>query len=604
MIQHTARPARRVLTLLVALAVLLTAAAGLAPTAKAAGGPTSLGLAEHGIMAYEDEWLYNYGSKGETNSEGVRMSDCAGLIYAYFKDLGQTDGLWGNVNNQVKYNCVFSGDIDELDGLPRIPGLVLTVPDYYNPETGIYSHIGIYIGNNMATDNSDYGTNMVMAPVVGANRGWTAWHVFDQGALYASNGWYAYNGYLYHFTDCQYDVDTTVDGIAIGSDGIAVDAGGQPIDPYGADAPALSQCNATASQVAQILTELGYSGSDSTGDLVDPGLEVPAEEEFNGRITGNGVSLREEPRTNAPRVATLYRNDRVVIAETVDGEMVQNSDGSSDQWCAVVTETGRSGYVSALYVEHESALEAPAFSVEDGALVITAGEGADIRYTTDGSRPTSTSTPYTGPIHQSGSYLVVAVQDEWTSPMVSVTFAGGALFTDFTSEDWYFTHIDRAVELGLFSGSGNQAFQPTQVITRAQFAAALANLAGVDTSAYQGATAYNDVSAGAWYSGHLNWVTQQGIMSGIGGGAFWPDEPITREQICVAVANYAGLSSGGSSGAFADDGSIHSWAKDAVYACRDLGIISGMGENRFAPLENAQRAQACAIILNTYDQGL
>ena len=60
----------------------------------------------------------------------------------------------------------------------------------------------------------------------------------------------------------------------------------------------------------------------------------------------------------------------------------------------------------------------------------------------------------------------------------------------------------------------------------------------------------------------------------------------------------------GSSQAFSDDSSIASWAKNAVYACRERGLISGMGNNTFAPKDNAQRAQACVIILNAYNQGL
>ena len=70
------------------------------------------------------------------------------------------------------------------------------------------------------------------------------------------------------------------------------------------------------------------------------------------------------------------------------------------------------------------------------------------------------------------------------------------------------------------------------------------------------------------------------------------------------MANYAGLTYSGSSGTFADDSSIHDWAKEAVYACRELGLITGMGSNTFAPQDPAQRAQACAIVLNAYDAGL
>lgn len=599
--KHMAKPTRKPVSFLLALAMLLTVFSVLTFSARAAETPTSLGLGEHGIMAYEDGWKYSYGGKGEVVN-GVRVSDCAGLIYSYFKDLGAIGNCYGGATSQVNYNCVFSGDIDELDGIPRIHGLVVTMPDYNDPSTGIYSHIGIYIGNNMAADNSDYQYNMRMEPVVGSGRNWTAWHVFDNGTMYPSTGWYEFNHNLYHYTNCQYDVDTVVDGITIGSDGIALGSDGLPLAVDSPEAPALSTEYVSASTVAQQLKSLGYSGEDSTGDIVDG--NVPSDDQLNGQIVGNGVSLRREPTTKSSKVATLYRNDPVQIVEAVSGESITAEGQTTDQWYSVVTSVGLKGYVCSLYVERKATLNAPVFSLSDsGDLLITSAEGYDIRYTTDGTHPSAESIPYTGPISVSGTYRAVAVQDEWTSPMITITFAGGNLFTDFTDQDWYFEHVDQAVSIGLFSGSGSQTFLPTSSITRAEFAAALANLAKVDVSSYQGTSSFTDVG-NAWYSGAVNWISSQKIMNGMGDGTFRPQDPITREQICVAIANYAGLTGGSGSTLFADDSSISSWAKNAVYACRDLGLISGMGDNQFAPKDNAQRAQACVIILNAYQQGL
>ena len=156
--------------------------------------------------------------------------------------------------------------------------------------------------------------------------------------------------------------------------------------------------------------------------------------------------------------------------------------------------------------------------------------------------------------------------------------------------------------LGLFNGRGSE-FDPSENITRGEFAAALANLAGVDTTSYAGESVFSDVN-GQWYTGAVNWAYENGYMNGMGDGTFGAANQITREQICVTLANYAGLTYNGSSEAFADDSSIASWAKNAVYACRERGIISGMGGNTFAPKNNATRVQACVVILNAYNQGL
>ena len=45
---------------------------------------TSIGLAEHALKAYRDGWQYSYGAYGNFSSNGVRASDCSGLIYSYF----------------------------------------------------------------------------------------------------------------------------------------------------------------------------------------------------------------------------------------------------------------------------------------------------------------------------------------------------------------------------------------------------------------------------------------------------------------------------------------------------------------------------------------
>ena len=327
---------------LLALVVLATVFTTLRLPAQAAGAPTSLGLAEHGLMAYRDNWQYVYGGKGaDTDGDGLRESDCAGLIYAYFSDQGALGNCQGGVSSQVRVNCVFSGDLDELYGIPRIHGLVVTVPNYNGDTT--YSHIGIYLGNNMAADNSDYGTNMRYGPVVDGGRGWTAWHVFDNGLVYPSNGWYEFDGALYHYSNCQYDVDTVVDGITIGSDGIALAADGSQLVPGAEGSPALSSEYVSATTVADALRSLGYDGEDNTQDIVDGGDDVPSDSEFNGLVTGNGVRLRSEPTTSSDTVATLYRDTQVKVMETVTGQEITAEGITSDQWYQVETASGSIG---------------------------------------------------------------------------------------------------------------------------------------------------------------------------------------------------------------------------------------------------------------------
>ena len=81
-----------------------------------------------------------------------------------------------------------------------------------------------------------------------------------------------------------------------------------------------------------------------------------------------------------------------------------------------------------------------------------------------------------------------------------------------------------------------------------------------------------------------------------------PNDNITREQIAVMFDNYIrykGFEIGGRSEPdFADSEKISSWAKDSVKAMQSYGLIEGVGNNRFAPLNIADRASVATIFMN------
>jgi len=583
------------------LAAALVCAAGILPglTVSAAGAPTSLGLAEHGIKAHRDGWQYVFGGKGQVISGNVRGSDCAGLLYSYFSDMDALGNCAAGATSQVENNCVFSNDIS--DGIPRIHGLALTMPDYNNPGTGIYGHIGIYIGNNEATDNSDTYYNMRREPVVGSGRNWTAWHLFDNGMKYPVNGWYALDGKMVHYTNYEYDTNTVVDGYFINDAGYAEMPGGTF---YPVDTAILSTQYASASQVKAYLA-LTYSGKDSTYELIYGGPSVDPDPQYNGLVTGNGVRLRKEPNTSSDIITTMAKGTGVDIREEVAGETVTNGGKSSDRWYSVTTAGGAIGYVSALFVERVevSASGAPVIEAAGGYVTITAASGADIYYTIDGSQPDENSTPYTAPVYLTGyTYKAVAVQNGKKSPVATATvLSNSSVFTDFTAKDWFFGAVDQAVSAQIFHGNGDGTFTPRKEITRAQFVTALAGLDRVDLSLYTKETSFSDVTnMNSTMNRAIAWAADLGIIKGFTDGTFRPNDTISREQMCVILAQYAGLERNSSSPAFADDSRIGSWAREAVYACRDNGLISGIGQNQFDPKGTATRAQACVITVNLY----
>ena len=174
-------------------------------------------------------------------------------------------------------------------------------------------------------------------------------------------------------------------------------------------------------------------------------------------------------------------------------------------------------------------------------------------------------------------------------------------FKDVASSAWYADSVDFVSARNIFGGVGEQKFAPDDPMTRAMFARVIANLEGVDLSAYH-TSVFADVDAEAWYGPAIAWAAEKKIINGIGQGKFAPDLEITREQMAVMLNNYIDYKSltlvAVASNSFADSTDISSWAKTGVDKVQSYGIISGVGNNKFAPQDTANRAQVATILAN------
>jgi len=175
-------------------------------------------------------------------------------------------------------------------------------------------------------------------------------------------------------------------------------------------------------------------------------------------------------------------------------------------------------------------------------------------------------------------------------------------FSDVGRDAWYYSHVEKAASQGLMNGVGNGRFNPEQKITRAEFAQLVANMMGADLSLY-GGYSFSDVPTNQWYAPAVDWAGSNGLMQG-SGGRFRPSDPISRQEMCVVLYNLArrqGLSTSGSYSRFADHNSIAPWARDAVYACKSLGIVHGDTLNYFNPTGNTMRCQAATVFVQFVD---
>lgn len=97
-----------------------------------------------------------------------------------------------------------------------------------------------------------------------------------------------------------------------------------------------------------------------------------------------------------------------------------------------------------------------------------------------------------------------------------------------------------------------------------------------------------------------------GIVNGIGETDFNPDGEITRQEAAAMLMrvykNYAKTEQTAAGFKFADDSDIADWAKEDVYSINSLGIMQGVGENTFAPLDGYTVEQSVATFWRLYDK--
>ena len=111
-----------------------------------------------------------------------------------------------------------------------------------------------------------------------------------------------------------------------------------------------------------------------------------------------------------------------------------------------------------------------------------------------------------------------------------------AVFTD-TDGHWAGADIDFVTSRGLMGGAGG-AFLPNEAVTRADFIMALGRLSGADVNGYLSGS-FTDVAGTSPAMPYIEWAVAHSIVSGMGDNRFEPYSTITREQMAAMMVNYA-----------------------------------------------------------------
>lgn len=126
-----------------------------------------------------------------------------------------------------------------------------------------------------------------------------------------------------------------------------------------------------------------------------------------------------------------------------------------------------------------------------------------------------------------------------STAFVDVVVTGGnavkETYEDVPENAWYSDAVDFMKNQGMMSGTGKGKFEPGSESTRAMVATVLWNMANSPDPKVQ--SAFEDLKQN-WYEKAVHWAAESGVVSGITDTEFSPDQQITREQLIAMLYRY------------------------------------------------------------------
>lgn len=171
------------------------------------------------------------------------------------------------------------------------------------------------------------------------------------------------------------------------------------------------------------------------------------------------------------------------------------------------------------------------------------------------------------------------------------------IFFDLNEAKWAKEAVEYLYKRNIVNGRGN-GFEPNANVTRGEFLKMVLLLNEVKIEIPTGEV-FDDVPKNEWFAPYVYTAKILDIAKGDDKGRFNPNGNISRQDMAVLVCRVLGLKSVDvNEDIFADGTNISRYALDSVNALYEKGLIKGKGDNRFAPLDTATRAEAAQMLYN------
>ena len=316
---------------------------------------------------------------------------------------------------------------------------------------------------------------------------------------------------------------------------------GSTITPAAAIKDGIASASVSYKDLSEAISAAKKSGEDT----------VTITPEIKGKVNGIAVSLPKSAAANAAKqgVQLIVETDkaRVSLRAEVLGELAKNS---GSELKLEITEKRAEEVSDKLAHENldGASIVEVTLMIDGKPVTVFGGKKLLIDIPVDSKRFRAGDTCRVLVLSDDGAAErasgqcikkndALFVRVETTHLSTFVVMRDAALpFTDVADTAWYADAVQYVYENGLMTGVSESEFAPDGTATRGQIVTILWRLAGSPVVNY--AMRYADADEGAWYGEAVRWAASTGVVTGYTESSFGPNDAITREQLAAILYRY------------------------------------------------------------------
>ena len=189
-------------------------------------------------------------------------------------------------------------------------------------------------------------------------------------------------------------------------------------------------------------------------------------------------------------------------------------------------------------------------------------------------------------------------EESTSSQSNSSALSGKMIFSDMEQAKWAIEAVEALYNKGIINGINENSFEPNRGISRAEFVKILVCL--TQTPLDTNENVFTDVTSENWYYPYACAAFKAGIVEGDDRGRFDGGKIINREEMAVmlfrVIEKMEMTPAQSDVLGFDDDELISDWAKESVNYLKRTGIVNGRSKNFYEPKAELTRAEAAAVV--------